>query len=352
MPAGSWCRTRRPSSSHCSPARCPDRACWTPARRLAARRRRSRRPIRRRWSSRATCGIGAWPCCGGPSARPAPRTSRSSRPIWPAPLPFPDRFDCVMVDAPCSGLGTLRRDPDIRWRRTEADLPPLAAAQLTMLRHAAAAVAPGGRLVYATCSSEPEENEDVVGGVPRGRRRVRAGRCPRRRIPRCRRKSSTSAATCGPSRIGTASRRSSAPCFEALMRFVQADLMRVSASGRRLSVEPTQVAVVTILTVHGLRNARVGARASSSCSAEPCSRPTCLFAAASMRLALRAREVQVPDLINRTANEATTRWRRPASASGWTTRGASIPRSPAGRVVAQDPPPARPAAASAACGCG
>jgi len=78
------------------------------------------------------------------------------------PLPFPPTFDCVLVDAPCSGLGTLRRDPDIRWRRTESDLPPLAAAQLTMLRHAAAVVRPGGRLVYATCSSEPEENDAVA----------------------------------------------------------------------------------------------------------------------------------------------------------------------------------------------
>ena len=78
------------------------------------------------------------------------------------PLPFLDRFDCVIVDAPCSGLGTLRRDPDIRWRRQESDLSELAAVQLTMLRHAAAAVVPGGRLVYATCSSEPEENEQVV----------------------------------------------------------------------------------------------------------------------------------------------------------------------------------------------
>jgi 16S rRNA (cytosine967-C5)-methyltransferase len=79
------------------------------------------------------------------------------------PLPFNDVFDCVLVDAPCSGLGTLRRDPDIRWRRQASDLPALAAAQAIMLRHAAAAVAPGGRLVYATCSSEPEENDDVVG---------------------------------------------------------------------------------------------------------------------------------------------------------------------------------------------
>ncbi|MEO8257329.1 MAG: 16S rRNA (cytosine(967)-C(5))-methyltransferase RsmB [Acidobacteriota bacterium] len=78
------------------------------------------------------------------------------------PLPFAAAFDCVFVDAPCSGLGTLRRDPDIKWRRREDDLRTLAAAQLEMLRHAAAAVAPGGRLVYATCSSEPEENEAVV----------------------------------------------------------------------------------------------------------------------------------------------------------------------------------------------
>lgn len=79
-----------------------------------------------------------------------------------APLPFLRPFDCVLVDAPCSGLGVLRRDPDIRWRRHEADLGPLAAAQLHMLEHAAAVVAPGGRLVYATCSSEPEENENVA----------------------------------------------------------------------------------------------------------------------------------------------------------------------------------------------
>jgi 16S rRNA (cytosine967-C5)-methyltransferase len=79
-----------------------------------------------------------------------------------APLPFPPVFDCVLVDAPCSGLGTLRRDPDIRWRRRESELPALAAAQLRMLRHAADTVAPGGRLVYATCSSEPEENDAVV----------------------------------------------------------------------------------------------------------------------------------------------------------------------------------------------
>jgi 16S rRNA (cytosine967-C5)-methyltransferase len=78
------------------------------------------------------------------------------------PLPFASEFDCVLVDAPCSGLGTLRRDPDIRWRRGESDLPSLAARELAMLMHAAEMVAPGGRLIYATCSSEPEENEEIV----------------------------------------------------------------------------------------------------------------------------------------------------------------------------------------------
>ena len=81
------------------------------------------------------------------------------------PLPFAPGFRTVLVDAPCSGLGTLRRDPDIRWRRREADLPGLAAAELTMLQHAAGMVAPGGRLIYATCSSEPEENEGVAAAL-------------------------------------------------------------------------------------------------------------------------------------------------------------------------------------------
>ncbi len=78
------------------------------------------------------------------------------------PLPFGERFDCVFVDVPCSGLGTIRRDPEIRWRRTETDLDQLARVQLAMLDRAAGGVRPGGRLIYATCSSEPEENERVV----------------------------------------------------------------------------------------------------------------------------------------------------------------------------------------------
>jgi 16S rRNA (cytosine967-C5)-methyltransferase len=77
-------------------------------------------------------------------------------------LPFGALFDRVLVDAPCSGLGTVRRDPDIRWRRTEAELAGLAERQVTLLERAADVLRPGGRLVYATCSSEPEENERVV----------------------------------------------------------------------------------------------------------------------------------------------------------------------------------------------
>ena len=78
------------------------------------------------------------------------------------PLPFTGVFDAVLVDAPCSGLGTVRRDPDIKWRRTEDEFERLADLQMRILTAAAAVVKPGGRLVYATCSSEPEENETVI----------------------------------------------------------------------------------------------------------------------------------------------------------------------------------------------
>ena len=78
------------------------------------------------------------------------------------PVPFQPVFDCVLVDAPCSGLGVIRRDPEIRWRRQPVDLARFARDQLTMVRHASRVIRPGGRLVYATCSSEPEENEEVV----------------------------------------------------------------------------------------------------------------------------------------------------------------------------------------------
>jgi 16S rRNA (cytosine967-C5)-methyltransferase len=79
-----------------------------------------------------------------------------------AALPFAAAFDVVVVDAPCSGLGTLRRDPDIKWRRQPDDLTGFARRQVDLLTRAAATVRPGGRLVYTTCSTEPEENDEVV----------------------------------------------------------------------------------------------------------------------------------------------------------------------------------------------
>jgi 16S rRNA (cytosine967-C5)-methyltransferase len=79
-----------------------------------------------------------------------------------AGFPFGPVFDCVLVDAPCSSLGTIRRDPDIRWSRREEDLAALAGRQRRMLEEASRGVRAGGTLVYATCSSEPEENEAVI----------------------------------------------------------------------------------------------------------------------------------------------------------------------------------------------
>ncbi|HKZ06581.1 MAG TPA: 16S rRNA (cytosine(967)-C(5))-methyltransferase RsmB [Methylomirabilota bacterium] len=72
------------------------------------------------------------------------------------------RCDRALVDAPCSNLGVLRRNPEVKWRRTVDDLRRLQQKQRTILDAAASMVRPGGRLVYATCSPEPEENEGVV----------------------------------------------------------------------------------------------------------------------------------------------------------------------------------------------
>ncbi len=77
-------------------------------------------------------------------------------------LPGLAPFDAVLVDAPCSGLGTVRRHPEIRWRRSLEDLQRNAERQQAVLEAAAAMLAPRGVLVYAVCSAEPEEGEQVV----------------------------------------------------------------------------------------------------------------------------------------------------------------------------------------------
>ena len=73
-----------------------------------------------------------------------------------------EKFDRVLVDAPCSGLGTLRRNPEIKWRMAEKDLHSFSAAQKIILQNAAKAVKKGGFLIYCTCSLLPEENENIV----------------------------------------------------------------------------------------------------------------------------------------------------------------------------------------------
>lgn len=85
------------------------------------------------------------------------------------PLPFHRRFDRILVDVPCSGTGTLARNPEIKWRLRPSDLPELNQRQAALLRNALERLAPGGRLVYSTCSLEPEENESVVEDVAPGR---------------------------------------------------------------------------------------------------------------------------------------------------------------------------------------
>lgn len=85
------------------------------------------------------------------------------------PLPFPPVFDAILVDAPCSGTGTLAHNPEIKWRLAPDELARFAERQIAILTHALACLAPRGRLVYSTCSLEPEENENVVRAVASGR---------------------------------------------------------------------------------------------------------------------------------------------------------------------------------------
>jgi 16S rRNA (cytosine967-C5)-methyltransferase len=96
------------------------------------------------------------------------------------PLPFARPFDRILVDAPCSGTGTLGRNPEIKWRLQPEDLDDLRARQSAMLANALAALAPGGLLVYSTCSLEAEENEGVTLAVPEALIAARMRRIPGR----------------------------------------------------------------------------------------------------------------------------------------------------------------------------
>lgn len=79
------------------------------------------------------------------------------------PIPFARKFDRILVDAPCSGTGTLGRNPEIKWKLRPDDLADLQRRQKALLANALDVLVPGGILVYSTCSLEPEENEQVAG---------------------------------------------------------------------------------------------------------------------------------------------------------------------------------------------
>lgn len=81
-----------------------------------------------------------------------------------APLPFRVTFDRILIDAPCSGTGTLARNPEIKWRLRQEDLPRFVELQRSILRNGLRLLKPGGLLVYSTCSLESEENDEVVAG--------------------------------------------------------------------------------------------------------------------------------------------------------------------------------------------
>ena len=80
---------------------------------------------------------------------------------------MPERsFDKILVDAPCTNTGVMRRRVDVRWRLRPDDFVRMPRRQLAILRAVAPLLKPGGSLVYSTCSLEPEENDDVVAVVP------------------------------------------------------------------------------------------------------------------------------------------------------------------------------------------
>ena len=131
--------------------------------RPAARRRSSRMPAPA--SPRSTARRPAWRGCA--------TISRGSR--WTAETVVADAaewqvgdgdgFDGILIDAPCTSTGTIRRHPDVAWLRQETDIAALAAFAEALARQAVALLRPGGTLVYCTCSLEPEEGEQAVAAL-------------------------------------------------------------------------------------------------------------------------------------------------------------------------------------------
>src|SRR2546428_625272 len=121
--------------------------------------------------------VARWADEFGPEALPAllaanneraPTALRANRTVTTRDAlhaPLAGAFDAVLVDAPCSGLGTLRRHPELRWRRRPEDIPRFAALQQQILAGVAPLVRPRGVLVYAVCTLASEENEQVVGAL-------------------------------------------------------------------------------------------------------------------------------------------------------------------------------------------
>ena len=189
--ASSTSRTRWRSSPPTCPSRGRENACSTSPPRPAARGWRSSRRSLRSASSPPTS-----PCRGSrrsPAIMPGSHSNAGIVAGDAERTPFTGAFDRVVVDYPCTGTGTLRKHPELKWRWSESELERLAAQALRLLAGAAVAVAPGGLLVAISCSLEPEENEAVGerflrarsglpphrprrGGFPRWRRRRGAAR--------------------------------------------------------------------------------------------------------------------------------------------------------------------------------
>jgi 16S rRNA C967 or C1407 C5-methylase (RsmB/RsmF family) len=141
-----------------------------------------------KWSSISALALVAKRCCSAPDekyrpplrlrcfrqapGRLKPRLARSGLSnVHPARIEherdtkikrLAGKADRVLVDAPCSGLGTLRRNPDLKWRQSEASVAELALKQAAILDSAAKLVRPGGRVVYATCSLLTAENDAII----------------------------------------------------------------------------------------------------------------------------------------------------------------------------------------------